>query len=341
MNSVCGKAPRAWMVSLVMAGALCAGAGSVAAAAPVEPAADSVSAHAVAVPRVNELYVAKVTKGTTQSLVVASRATGAVVRTVASGTVRDGMDVFGDVDLAPDGSVWAVLTSRAMYGDRLVKYAPGRRAVVVMPYVVAARVSPDGRRLAVTVISPDVDKDGLGTASVRVGPVGGGRFTTLGSSKFAVDRKTGDPTMEILAPRVAGWVGASSLVVEYGCCDDGNVSIISANTPSSMSRWKAFNGNGSTRAVGLLGRGRVLVLRDKEVGDGIKVPIQVVGLNAYSVGAVGKPRLLWSGRPKDDSERTWLRLADAAVKATKATPLAVSRVRYPFRGQGFVTEAFV
>ena len=305
------------------------------------PASVAASAYDVAARATSAYYVAKVNRGTTQSLVVASRATGAVVRAVASGTVVGGNNVFEDVDLAPDGTVWAVQATRGAYASKLVKYAPGKRGVVVMPYVVAARVSPDGRRLAVTGVSPDADHDGKGTTSVRVGPVGGSKFTTLGSWTFMVDPKTGDPTQQYAAPVVAGWVDNASLAVEWGCCDEGSVAIIPATRPTSPTRWKALTGDGSTEIIGVLPAGRALVLRDKVVGDGIKVPLRTVGKQALSLSSTGRTRLLWSGKPKDDSTRAWLRLTDQAVAATRAVPLQVTRVRFPFKGAGFVTAAYI
>ncbi len=343
MRSDQGTGRRPWgrVAALAATAALTVGALPAQAVTPAAaPAATGAPAYVVA-PSANTLYVAKVNKGNVQSLVVASRATGAVVRTVASGKVVGGNNVFEDVDLAPDGTVWAVQATRGAYASKLVKYAPGKRGVAVMPYVVAARVSPDGRQLAVSVISPDADHDGKGTASVRVGPVGGSKFTTLGSSTFAVDAKTGDPTQQIAAPIVAGWLGTSALVVEWGCCDDGNVAVIPATRPTAMSTWKALNGDGSTSAIGLLPRGRVLVLRDRIVGDGIKVPLRTVGKEAVSMGANGKGWIVWSGKPKDDSTRAWLRLTDQIVAATRAVPLEVTRVRFPFKGAGFVTAAYI
>ncbi|MCH8614032.1 hypothetical protein [Arsenicicoccus dermatophilus] len=234
--------------TLIAAAALTAGGvlGSPAAvAAPAAPAAAAVR------PSVTTSYLAATHTGRTARLQLVDRRTGVVTRTLATAVMKGANNPFTDAGIAPDGTVWAVSRQGGPYSSTLLRIKDGR-VNTVMPYVASARISPDGTRLAVTVLSPDVNHDGRGTRSVRVGSVTGRGMRTIAQETFPVDAQ-GQPAVEYQVPHVQTWLGNHHLALWHGCCDDGNVSVISADRVSTPSAWPGRNGDASTEVVGVRG----------------------------------------------------------------------------------------
>lgn len=285
-------------------------------------------------------YVAVVAEGSKRQLRLVSTSTGRVLRNL--GWVRRTADEepFLDVDLASDGSVWVVRRDSSLapaYQYRLWRYT-GKQAIKSLPYVTSVRVSPDSTRAAVSMLSPDANKDGKGTSALRIVTMRGQIVRTLAQTTFPVN-KEGLPTVQIGGLGVAGWLNRAELIVRDGCCDSGSVAIAGADRPSRMSGWPTFSGDGSTTAIGTNTTGTaVLVARNLQTGDGTTVPIQVVGLNTYWV-TKSKPRgaLVSSTR----TERPLESLVDGMVRSARAVPLVVSPKRFPYRGPGRVVQAFV
>lgn len=342
-------------VAALAAAALPAGVG-IAHAAPATPSSASPassSASSASIPSgsatarpsaasARGLYAAVVARGSTRTLVLADQRTGKVVRTLASARATDMVEPFVDVDVAPDGSVWAVV--RAAAKDRYLPYASslkhyvGGRTVNVLPYVTSVRLSPNGHQLAITVLSPDGNKDGKGTQALRIATTAGRVLRTLSSVSFPVG-KDGNPTVEIGGQRVAGWLTDRTLVVGDGCCDSGSVSLVSAVAPSKAARWPTFSGTGSTRAIGTIGTGTVLVGDRLDVGDGQKVPFATIGVRALTMTAA-RPKGRQVAQVLDDSGDLTPYI-DRFVARAKARPLAIGPKRFPYQGTGTVRAAYL
>lgn len=161
---------------------------------------------------------------------------------------------------------------------------------------------------------------------------------TLATRTFPVD-KQGWPMQEVGGQRVAGWLNPSTLIVGDGCCDSGTVSIVSATKPSTPNRWPSMGGDGSLQAIGTIGNHSVLVARIRLKGDGVKVPLETVGLEALTMTAA-RPR----GRVVDyvaDDSGDLNRHVDRFVARAKATPLVIGSKRFPYRGRGTVLAAYL
>lgn len=287
-------------------------------------------------------YAAVVARGTSHSLTLVDRSTGKVVRTLATARADDWQHPFGSVDVAPDGSVWAVVRASRPntyrpYATWLVHYTRGK-AVRVLPYVTSVRVSPNGRQLAITVLSPDGNKDGKGTQSLRIATTSSKVLRTLSAISFPVD-KNGMPTVEIGGQKVAGWLNPSTLVVGDGCCDSADVAIVSALKPTDNMKWPRFCADHSATAIGTIGAKTVLVAANRFSGDGQKVPLQLVGMNAVTMTAARPSgKVVISVR---DADPTVDRYVGRFVARTKATPLVISTKRFPYKGTGKVVAAYL
>ncbi len=311
-----------------------------AAAVAASTAPASASAPSRVSARAQGAYVAVVREGSKRYLRVVSRSTGKVLQNVATGRVVDDGEPFLDVDLAPDGSVWAVVSDPRLpfpYQTRLTHYV-GKRVVKSLPYVTSVRVSPDNTRLAISVLSPDGDKDGKGLAALRIAKTSGKVVSTLSSTPFPVD-KAGWPTVEIGGMHVNGWLNAKELVVRDGCCDSAGISVVSAVKPSRQSTWPTFGGTGSTMALGTKGS-QVLVARSKEAGDGSEQhPYYSAGIDAYWMTKRNPNGKLFTSVKGEDLDVT--RYADSFVRKAGANPLWISPKRFPYRGAGTVVAAYV
>lgn len=316
--------------------------GGTAVAGPATTPASSASAPArvaAAAPVWQTHYLVASHQGRTARLSVVDRRTGAVQRTIATAPMlADGLTPFGDATFARDGSVYAVTRGAGTYSSKLIRIAGGR-TTLVMPYAVAARVSPDGTRLAVTVMSPDVDRDRKGTGSVRVGSVTGrGGFRTLASSTFPVDR-AGEPATEVALPMVHTWSGNHHLVVSRGCCDYNAVSVISADRPARMATWPKVEGTAQTYPVARYADGSVLVPRNVDVGRGTEAdPVRTVRYDLLRVSPA-RPRGVKVGAVASDAKVD--ANLGAFIRRTSGEALVpwVTSLRY--RGPGVADDSFV
>lgn len=347
-----GSGPtRRIAIAALAATALPVGAGLVclapaAAAAPAagsaSPTSSAAAPGAVGSSSAPGLYAAVTSRGSTRSLHLVDRRTGRVQRTVATVPASDIVEPFADVDVAPDGSVWAVVRT-VRQGAYLpyatvLKHYVGRRSVDVLRYATSVRLSPDGRQLAVTVLSPDGDGDGKGSESLRIVTTSGKVLRTLSTLKFPVDAQ-GNPTLEVGGQHVSGWLTPRTLIVGNGCCDSGSVSLVPAGKASAPNTWPTYDGDGSTQAIGTIGTGTVLIGARLEVGDGVKVPIQTVGVQALTMTAT-RPRGRQLFIVRDDRGDLGAHV-DAFVARAKAAPLVIGTKRFPYKGSGRVVAAYL
>ncbi len=326
---------RTLVASLVAAVLVLAGAGAVSTASPAAPSAPAASRV-----KVKDAYVAVTAEGTLRSLRLVDNRNGAVVRTLATQRMSGWEEPFRAVDLAPDGTVWASVLDSSLpqyFNYRLRQYtSTGMRSV--LPYVTSVQMSPDGSKLAVTMLEPDLNRDGKATSALRLVTPSGRTIKTLASTTFPVD-KQGLPMVEIGALAVRGWLDPNTLIVTDGCCDSGVVSLVSATTPTSMPRWPTFEGDGNTMALGTnAARTEVLVTRSRESGDGIKVPITRVGIDFYWISKAkpaGRLATTVKGADLDVND-----LITPILLQTKATPVIYAPNWFRYRGPGRVISAF-
>ncbi|MCH8613526.1 hypothetical protein [Arsenicicoccus dermatophilus] len=232
---------------------------STATAVAAAPATTTVAARptavaarpAAATPAVKRSYLVATHVGRTARLQLVSRATGAVTATLATAPMTGGRNPLQGASIAPDGSVLVVKEGRTPYDGQLLRIRGGR-VTALMTGVQAAKVSPDGRRLAVTRLSPDTDRDGRGTASLQVGPVSGTGMRPIAEETFPV-RGGGLPAHDQAIPMVRTWLGNHDMAVAWGVEDNGNVAVVSADRPSTMRSWPRVSGDSSTDVAGVVG----------------------------------------------------------------------------------------
>lgn len=325
--------------TVAIAAALTMGAGA-ASAAPVgagdttsaaAPAHASASAGRTDVARTS--YLAATHSGGTAYLRLVDRATGAVTRTITSAPMhRD--SPFGDATVAPDGAVWAVVGD-STFRTRLVRITGGR-TTTVLPYATDVALSPDGRRVAVTVVSPDADGDGQGTASVRVGPADlSSPPRTIGQTTFPVGTD-GKPSAEIAAPRVDTWLGNDRLVVSRGCCGDNAVTVLPASGRTDLLRAPSAE---TPSPVARYGDDAVLTVRDVyRAPDAPQGAEQLVGHDLVRVSAA-EPRGTTVGHVPHGPG--WEAGVASYLRRTHATVLDPQNAGLPYRGPGSVDRTFV
>ncbi len=294
--------------------------------------------------RVNtrDAYVAIVKQGNRRHLRVVSRSTGKVLRHVATATKTDEfIEPFADADLAADGSVWAVVADTKLpeyYQSRLVRYV-GSRAERSLPYVTSVRLSPDEKRMAITVLSPDGDGDGYGLSALRLANLRGKVTSTLATTKLPVDRKQGYPLIETGSLTVRGWMGANDLVVTTGCCDEGSVSIVSTLKPTRQQTWPTFTGTGDTTALGVKGSNLLVATSRVVEVKGSPHTFTRAGIDAFWMTKRKPAGTLFThirGSNLAVADHT-----DSLVKKAGATPLEISTKRFPYKGTGSVLRALL
>ena len=289
-----------------------------------------------------DAYVAVVRSGTRRHLQTVSRSSGKVLRTVATirGVKSGDPEPIMDADLAPDGSVWAVVVDRRLpewYQWSLVRYV-GTKVTTRVPYVTSVRVSPDSTRLAVTVFSPDGDGDGYGLQAVRLLRPNGKTVSTLAANKFPVDRTHGYATVEGNGWSVRGWLGSTDLILAGGCCDSGSVSIVPTGKAVRPQAWPTFTGSGDTTALGTKGA-NILVTRSRRVGAGTEAdPVRRVGMDVYWMNKK-KPKGTFYGFYKGESTGVD-KIAEPLLKKTGASPVWLSTRHFPYKGSGTVLAAY-
>ncbi|WP_409483505.1 hypothetical protein [Arsenicicoccus dermatophilus] len=224
---------------------------------------------AAATPTVKTSYLVATHVGRTARLQLVSRATGAVTATLATTPMTGGPNPFQGASIAPDGSVLVVKEGRTPYDGKLLRIR-GAQVTTLMSRVQAAKVSPDGRRLAVTLLSPDTDRDGRGTASLQVGPLSGTGMRTIAEEPFPVGRG-GLPTDDQASPMVRTWLGNHHVAVAWGGGDDGNVAVVPADRPSSRQSWPRVSGDSSTDVAGVVGSTAVVPVYAKNGYDMVHV----------------------------------------------------------------------
>lgn len=280
-------------------------------------------------------YLAVTRSGRTEQLRLVSRSTGATIRTLLTAHLGDRDSTILDADLAPDGdTAWVVRAGGDGTYEGVLWRIKGTKSTLVQRYVRSVRLSPDGRKLAVTVLSPDgPDADRAGTQSVRLIDAATLKpTTTLGSWSFPVDR-AGLPTVEVGALRVFGWLGSTRLVLGDGCCDSGEVSIVSATAKTALLSRPQFGGDHNTIALSHQGT-NVFVTRarwrDTEPEPQGYDVFRITPTNHKGVRVFYYP-----------TRKEAIEVVDALVAKTGATPYVVGSARYPYKGPGAVVAAYL
>lgn len=319
--------------------ALCVAAGGFASgSAMARPlgAAEPVAGAVPAAVKVADTYAAITANGSTHYLRLVSKSTGKVLATLGSGRTESPgfpQSYFSSVDLARDGSVYAVAPDRTLhpsYQWSLYRYTT-KGVTKLQPFIASAQESPDGKRLATTVISPDGDGDGFGLLALRIADKKGKGTQTLMSAKLAV-WKDGSPAIGPGAPEVVGWLPNGDLAMSNGCCDGGWAWVASSTRPTPTSqgwlvpRRGSLRGNWGTTIIGYKGAQALGVQWDNESGT-------------------SRARWMTKTGPTGKFVRTVkaapLNAAETLNKGAGATPLQVSPRRFPYRGPGKVVGAYL
>lgn len=320
--------------------ALCVAAGGLASgSAMARPlgAAEPVAGVVPATVKVADTYAAITATGSTHYLRLVSKSTGKVLATLGSGRTESpgyAPSFFSSVDLARDGSVYAVVPDRSAhpsYQAVLYRYTT-KGATKLQPYVTSAKESPDGKTLATTVMSPDGDGDGYGLVALRIADKNGKAIKTLVSSKFPV-QKGGWPFVNLGGGRVEGWLPGGNLAMSDGCCDSGWAWVASATRPSTAQRGGTLqprsgvlSGNFGTTIIGYKGA-------------------QALAVQWGNESMASRARWMTKAGPTGKVVRTFKgsspSVMDSLNKAAGATPLQVSPKRFPYRGPGKVVGAYL
>ena len=245
---------------------------------------------------------------------VAQALAEAKARTVAQAH-PEGLTLGADQVLDCDGAVWGKPESpaaaheqlTALRGQRhrllsaLVVYDKNlRTSTTIVQYATSVAWSPDGKRLAYTVVSPDGDGDGYGLAAVRTISRKGGTPTTLHSFRFPVTRTDGWPAVETGGQRVQAWNGGR-IVLAWGCCGDANTTLLSAtkktNTLKSVKAWP----------IGQNPAGAVLVRADRWGASGSTY----LGVRYSRLSTTGTLTTLKDAGPEGDAAVIDQQVADA------------------------------
>lgn len=220
---------------------------------------------------------------------LADRVTGAVIRTVEERpAVAGSQSPFLDMDLAPDGTVYlAVLGDNPEWVGQLMIVAPDGTERTSLPFVRSVRLSPDGRSLAVVVVSPDGDGDGLGLQAVRVLDIDSERITTVFSTPLDIG-PDGTADGGTAWYRIESWSpDGQAVIVTEECCDFSNLFVVRTDG-SSAGALPRVDGD----AAALLGfdpAGRYIVER-RPFNDAGGADLVVVTLDPES-GKVSSPIL--------------------------------------------------
>lgn len=280
------------------------------------------------------VYAAVTAANGREYLRLVETSTGRVTATLASVKAPRG-GYFGDIDLAPDGSVYAVTHDSSLpnsYQTRLRRYTT-KGSTALQPYILTVKVAPDGKTLATTAMSPDGDGDGYGLESLRISRLNGTKLRDLMTSKFGVWAKgtpnvtPGSPAVSAGGTRVLGWLPGGNLAVDWGCCDSGASWIVSstrANQSSTLPpRRSTLKGTFGTTIIGYKGASVLQLHSD----DNYRPLIRWGTAKNYRGQIVARPNSV-----------DWDRL-DALARKHGATPLRPSPKTYPYRGAGKVLQA--
>lgn len=280
-----------------------------------------------------KVYAAVTATGGREYLRLIDTRSGRVTATLAS-VKAPATGYFHDIDLAPDGSVYAVTHDSSLpdsYRTRLRRYT-AKGAQALQPYILTVKVAPDGKTLATTALSPDGDGDGFGLEALRVSNLKGIKIRDLMTWKVGVWPKgtpnvtPGSPAINAGGTRVLGWLSAGSIAVDWGCCDSGASWITSTTRANQGSRFparRALKGTFGTTIIGSKGASVLQVHMD----DDYQPVVRWGTAKNYLGKVVGRPgRVDWDG-------------LDALARKYGATPLRPSPKTFPYRGAGKVLQA--
>lgn len=257
--------------------------------------------------------------------------TGRVTATLAS-VKPPPFGYFKDIDLAPDGSVYAVTHDGSLpssYQTRLRRYTT-KGSTPLQQYILTVKVAPDGKTLATTALSPDGDGDGYGLESLRISSLKGTKMRDLMTDKVGVWPKgspyAGHPAVSAGGTRVLGWLPGGNLAVDWGCCDGGGSWISSStrkNQSTSMPPNRMLRGTFGTTIIGYKGASVLQLQMDED-----HRPVVRWGTaKNYQGKIVARPGSV-----------DWNRV-EALARKHGATPLRPSPKTFPYRGAGSVLQA--
>lgn len=298
------------------------------AAAPTAPA--GTRAAALGTTR----YVALTTQSGRQYLRLVNRRTGAVIRTLASAPTPAsfGDRAFTSVDLLRDGTVFfvrqgagkAFAANGPVYGKVLYRANPAGRVVVFMKSVPVAKVSADGRSLALTQVTHPA-KARYQLQRVRFGSVSGGKFTTRRETRIPTD-SNGVATVELATPWVNTWVGNGAILLSQGCCGESSYQIM-----QKTGRSRNVLSGGESEVLGLTRRNEALIFTEWAQAK----PYKQIGYRVFKVGATTRATVVWS------TKTDFAHAKEAAIKATRPVPFEYPAKTYPYRGKDKVLASYI
>lgn len=318
-------------VTVVTAAVMCAGAAV--AASPMAPEA-SAAPTATTAASASKVYAAVAKAGGREYLRLVDTRSGRVTKTLGSGKVTVFGHYFYDIDLAPDGSVYAVTADSSLknsYQTRLRRYT-GKGVQNLQPYITTVKVAPDGRSLATTALSPDGDGDGYALEALRTATLKGVKVRDLMTWKVPVWGKgtfsPGSPVVNAGGTRVLGWLPGSRLAVDWSCCDSGSSWIVPTNRKNQATTLpprniRTLEGTAGTTIIGYKGRSVLQIQSDDDHIGRVRWGTSTNYLGKI-VGNAG--------------ENFYDRGYEIARKYG-ATPLRISPRTYPYKGAGTVTQA--
>lgn len=218
-----------------------------------------------------------------------------------------------------------------IFGASLRRFDTRGRARTVLTHVTNVRISPDGRKLAVTTDGPDDRRRTKGTEALRVVDIATGRVRTLARSHYTMDigRATYDGTIGL---QVRGWLDNARIVVRtHDKLANARIAVVSASRPSQVSTWKSFRGNTETDAIGRFGSKGVLVTAKRR-------PTDERGLRAYRISPTTLRGTLVA---RDDTAYGVADVVDQFLTKTRATPFVIGTRHFPYRGPGTVSAAYL
>lgn len=307
-----------------------------AAPGPAAPAAATTTARSTAATAATaskppKVYAVVAEANGREYLRLVNPASGRVTATLASVKApREGY--FKDIDLAPDGSVYASTYDSSLpeaYRTRLRRYTT-KGVQNLQPYILSVKVAPNGKTLATTALSPDGDRDGYALEALRISTLKGTKVRDLMTHKVPVWKKpspyAGHPAVNAGGSYVAGWLPKGNLAVGTGCCDSGWSWIASstrANQSKTIPPRHALVGTFGTRVIGYKGNSVLQVWNDDDY----------VAWARWGTARNYKGKI--AGRAGANS---FLR-DDAVARRYGATPLNISPTTFPYKGNGTVKLA--
>lgn len=285
-----------------------------------------------------QLYAAITKSGSTHHVRLVSKSTGQVVQTLGAVVPAPKDSAERIVQLGRDRTVYVLASDPKQWGSahvlpnyrlRMDVFTP--RGVTRRPYVTELMTSPDGKRVATIVASPDGDGDGKGLLALRVADVGSTATRTLLSAELQYFE--GGPDIPDAEPNLLFWLPNGDLVGEVKCCDGGEAWTVATDrqTPSFGNGVlvPAVKNQTEHRPDSIIGyRGdEVLALKEDFGGETGTTGETDSTVRWMRKGVLGDVVAKQAGKPLD---------VNALLARVGAYPVERLEPKYPYRGPGTV-----